>query len=548
MPAHTLISNAHDPFHAEAVAAILARPLPAFLGRPGAAVADLAPDPAFLYTLADRELVNAFRAANRAIADVGIPAATAPREGVIDPETAGSSSLEIIESRDHQQRVEPLRGNSHHVLGECPPEAHHSIHLQLSRGDHFIGPGSGDALDMALSVLRAASDIPARVCVPRRFAGPLSEALVAAPRSAPVTLVLIDGVCTPWARDNAIGARVGDEPALILPARSSRNDLPGEFVEADDEAGAARAHGVRALRSELLFQGGNIIVTRDPRDYTRRLALIGEAELVRNAGRGGRDAVIADFRELLAVDDALVLPNPSFHIDYDVSVAAATGGRETIAFVNDEETASTLVALDAIDRLSSSAVPVPELRALARDMKPLIARRDFLSFGMAAAGLIRGGTGQDGLIDAGFVRHLTAGVRDPRQQVADTQRVLASFDRLSAGASAVLTQESLGFAYLRALARLRERRRETAALLAARGFKVVAIPSVSDEGASINAINMLHLPGGVLVPGVAGVGARITEAAKSAILKRLPGTKVSVVSSDEAQRRQGSVRCSVGIL
>src|SRR5690606_21986900 len=105
--------------------------------------------------------------------------------------------------------------------------------------------------------------------------------------------------------------------------------LPGDSYLMD----GLRSSGHRVLHSSLLFQGGNLLAVRDPRSK-RRILLLGEGEVLRNMGLGlSREQVLEAFTRELGVDQCVVLPAVSYHLDFDVTVRAA--GSDLIAFVND---------------------------------------------------------------------------------------------------------------------------------------------------------------------------------------------------------------------
>jgi len=130
-----------------------------------------------------------------------------------------------------------------------------------------------------------------------------------------------------WAQGTGKRRTPAGAPATPAPRYASRESSQPVFMPADSEVmRTAQAAGHRVVASPLLFQGGDLLVVRDPATG-RRVLLLGASEVARNVALGLTPAQVEEaFRVELAVDETVVVPTVSYHIDLDVS-PRAIGGR-----------------------------------------------------------------------------------------------------------------------------------------------------------------------------------------------------------------------------
>lgn len=586
--------HAHDPHHEQFVAAIRARP--AWVGRGGGAaagrgatpggqtgkpssvpkVADIGVPHEFLETLADRELIAAFRAQFRTIAP-SAPIAVPPPPAGATLDTARPDGLgfdvEIIAAR---RAVDIDDAAGARATPDAPAIAPSFVRLQAPRADHFIGRGSGDSLDLALSVLSALPEVPAIVSVGERHVAPFLDSLRAAriARSATIRLVVTPASPSQWTHDNAKAALTAGgagEAAIITSAYPSRSDLPSELILDESRAIDALSEVVPRRRSPLLFQGGNILLVEEPPqpgafpgEPTRRVLLVGEAELVRNLhSTPSIGAIEQDFQREFGADRVVALPNASFHIDYDVSVRLVD--TRVVAFVNDQATGAALITLAAIEHMERraaaprqrSAGPAPT-RAALHALREAVQSTDPSRIASHFGPLVSAHTGPIGQVRESFADLLAPGSGPPssdpvarRSRWADAHRVLAAFDTLIApsGADHGAPASNPILSFYRAINRQMDRRRAITQLIAACGWQIVSVPSISDADRSVNFINALHTARSALVPSVGGLFAAVDQRALN-VWRSSVGASVEVIPipSGESQLRQGAVRCSAQLL
>lgn len=552
--------------------------------------------PGFVQRVSAREFVEQYRRHNRTVMpDPRTPRPAAPMDGPWQSEDLSCFGFEVgVITLDHVGASNPVleRGDTSVVRADDDAVNVGMVGLQLSRGDRaFPGtppPGSrraherasagpGDNVGLALDVLAACGDIPARVAVKRSHASAFLRTLRAASidRSAPVSLVLIDDAPSQWARDHALAITSNRcETAALFPAKSTRADLPGEESPADRAAARALCAGIPSRSSDLLFQGGNIVVCADPSARSDgqhdaansgRIALIGEAEIARNSDAFADPAACASaFQSELGVDRVVILPNASFHIDFDL--LAATPG---VVFVADELTASLTLVRESVSRFVAARLMDRRTESAVRSA---LGRMKFDEIVGVLWGWLSAHRTPSGAIGPavpaalGDVRNAPSRGLDEGsaslQGLADTHRLLAAIDRLAARAEQVWIESlaELHRAYLRALAMLERARDEMRTSLSAEGWKVIAVPSAPDADRGVNALNAVSIGGRLLLPSVRGVGTAVVESTRSAMVRALashakgqasagPSMRDPIwIGSDESQFRQGSVRCSLLVI
>jgi hypothetical protein len=418
------------------------------------------------------------------------------------------------------------------------------VRLQLPRGDSWRD-GDGGGLDVARQIVQAMPEARFLVAIEERFLGPFSSSSAQWP---PIDMTVLPQPLevAQWAQDNgkpgAITGAGAARPALLVPRYASRRDDGSEFVPGESLlVESIAAGGIEVVRSPLLFQGGNLMVVRDPASG-RRILLAGEAEIHRNAALGLTAAQAEDaLRAELGADEIVVLPSVSFHLDYDVSVRAA-GGR-LVAFVNDASAAAIEIVALAAARLEDAAL------LSAGAARPAIDRlrrgEDALLVELVGAAVAREAS-SPGVYPLAFARTFTAGPAD--SPAGNLQRVLTALDLLAAAAAPAddAAMHANLRAYLRALREIDADRRRLHEVLRSRGFEIVPIPSLAEGVRSVNYLNAIHDRRFVLMPAYGGFLAPLDEAARyEAALG--PEVRVIPILCAESQRRNGAVRCAASV-
>ncbi len=436
---------------------------------------------------------------------------------------------------------------------ECGEEAAGALRLQLSSGRDYAAPGDGGTLDVFRQLARLMPDVPIVASVQSRDLEPV-EALareLARSRTAAITLLPEPLPVSQWAQDGAkpgfVEAGGAREIVWMVPRYASRGEdgstfVPGENLLLEGLAGTGR----RLALSPLLFQGGNLLAVRDPRDGTRSM-LVGEAELARNRSLGlSRDEVLDALRAEFGVDRCIVLPAVSFHVDLEVSVRAAPTG--LTAFVLDTSRGARLAVrcgLDALERAGS--LTADEVRLLRADLEADRISEFVARLGPRLAARQHG----PGQFDEAWARGFSAGPAD--SGIGNLQRFLLGIDLWTAERMGNAGPREMGidadsWAYLDSLRRREGERIAVATALAGLGWRIVAVPGTSDGARSVNPLNGLQLAGRYLQPAYGGVYAPWDDAARD-VFEAEMGSGVSVIPvlCGETQRRSGGLHCAVAV-
>lgn len=315
--------------------------------------------------------------------------------------------------------------------------------------------------------------------------------------------------------------------------------LPGESYLAD----GWHAAGHSVLHSPLLFQGGNVACIREPRSG-RRMLILGEGTVHRNVALGlSRSEVLNAFRIEFGVDECVVIPGVSYHLDFDVSFRATTN--ELFAFVND-----TPAAARRIVELGVAALRQRNL--LTEDDTAQI--RAELASGRAQAGFAK----LSGLVrqrqDTGVLLPASLSqvfVTDSSDDAAGNLQVfLLALDLIeSEFPGAVPATGSPGRAsYLTALRHMEQGRQNQLAALQKLNCRIVLIPSMHDLYRSINYLNGLQHRGGYVMPAFGGFYAQLDRAAAAAFHAALGANfRIATVRTSECQRLHGGVHCTASV-
>lgn len=429
------------------------------------------------------------------------------------------------------------------VATESGEHAIGTLRVQLTAGHHWQGPGDGGAVDVVRQLLASLPDTDVVAAIEARNV----EEFRATARTWHVEhlqLLPQDLVVSQWAQDDAKSGFVADGSVVTLvPRYASRGEEASSWVPGDARAlEAFAAAGFRVARSPLLFQGGNLIVVRDPK-RAERVLLVGETEIFRNVALGlTHEQVVGAFQAEFGVARVLVLPALAYHVDYEVSVRAIDG--ELVCFVNDAWPAVQEILHAASRALAGAAkLDAQSARELDSAIDALDAER---VAGLLGPQLVAQAVGP-GQFRESFARIFSAGERD--SHIANFQRVLLAVDLLLGRAAAGRAGDPNTRAYLEAGVRQMQARTQLAELLSAQGWSVVPVPSFSEGARSIDYLNGVHAQGLYLMPAWGGLFAALDARAQAAFERRLgPGVRVVPIFCSESQRRFGAVRCAVGVL
>ncbi|MCY2959486.1 MAG: hypothetical protein NTY35_04910 [Planctomycetota bacterium] len=428
-----------------------------------------------------------------------------------------------------------------------------AVRLQISSATDYAKPGEGGAMDVLRGLARLLPDVAIVAGVEaKHLDGVEREARgLAAERSAPITLVESPLPLAQWAQDSAKAGFVekGGPPrvAWLAPRYASRGEDGSIFAPSENLALEGFAATGREVRlSPLLFQGGDLIAVRDPRTGTRYL-LVGEAEVARNRALGlTRDEVLTAFRAEFGVDSCIVLPAVSFHIDLEVSVRATDEG--LVACVLDTGTAARTVIHCGLDALARAGLLDQEAARLAGEDLEADRQTEFFA---RVGPLLQSAQHAPGRFTLDFAERFAAGPSD--SGVGNLQRFLLALDVWTAARIGEASAEDLGidpdsFAYLASLRRREVDRMRVASALSGLGWKLVAVPGLSDEKRSLNPLNGLHLRGRYLMPAYGGLFAPLDERARQRLAEAFgPRVRIDLVATGETQRRAGGLHCAAAI-
>lgn len=418
-----------------------------------------------------------------------------------------------------------------------------TLRVQLTAGRHWQGPGDGGAVDVVRQLLERLPDTDFVAAIEARN---VDEFRTTARTWHVEHLQLLpqELVVSQWAQDDGKSGFTADGAVVTLvPRYVNRGEEVSSWVPGDARAlEALAAAGFRVARSPLLFQGGNLIVARDPK-RGERVLLAGETEIFRNVALGlSREQVLAAFQAEFGVARVLVLPALAYHVDYEVSVRAIGG--ELVCFVNDPWPAVQEI-LHAASRALAGAgkIDAQGARELDAAVEALDAERVATILGPQLVAQAVG----PGQFRESFARLFARGDHD--SHVANFQRVLLAVDLLLGRAAGSRAGDPNTRAYLEAGARQTQARAELAELLRAQGWSVVPVPSLSEGARSIDYLNGVHAQGLYLMPAWGGLFAALDARAQAAFESRLgAGVRVVPIFCSESQRRFGAVRCAVGVL
>lgn len=416
-------------------------------------------------------------------------------------------------------------------------------------GGYRNGIVPGDSLDVIGQMLRALPETEFVISVPDDLSRPfqtLVQQCWGLAESMRVTVIEEPFPIQAWAQDSGKAGSVTDPQtglprrATLVPRYASRDEgisscLAGESFLMDGLAAA----GERVRQFPLLFQGGNLLAMERPAGG--RQLLVSESDVLRNLALGfTREQVLELFQRGFGVDRCVVLPAVSYHLDFDLSVRQVAG--RPVALVNDPQAASRIIVRLGAEALRGEWLEDELARRVMDDLRSgsgQFARREL-------ARVLELRRGPDGRFPGELAKKFVAGPVD--SAAGNFQCFLQALDLLAldadmAGSGTTPERER----FLAALRRIDEGRRAQIAELEALGLSVVAVPSMPNLLRSINYLNGLHHPGGLVLPVFGGFFAPLDRAAEEVLAGLAPGLKVQKVQCAELQRYFGGVHCAASV-
>jgi hypothetical protein len=348
-----------------------------------------------------------------------------------------------------------------------------------------------------------------------------------------------------WAQDNGkAGSLTGNRgklvPATLVPRYASRDEIASMFMAAESFlADGLRAANHPVFQSPLLFQGGNILVAREPANG-RRILLLSETELHRNRALGlTEDQVIEAFHVEFAVDQCVVLPAVSYHLDYDITLRMHEG--EVVAFVNNTTAAAHVILQRAIAAFEQAGLMPARTAATALQQ---LARKEYAPVIRSLAPVIAPHISNQGQFRTGFVRLFSSEATD--SPVLNMQCFFAAMDVLASSSlsNSEFDADEFTKKYFTALRDLDTTARQQQKILRKLGWKIVAVPSMPDLYRSINYLNGIHDKDRYIMPAVGGFYSALDQAAETAFKNALGGSVAVVrIFTQEIQRHNGGLHC-----
>lgn len=429
------------------------------------------------------------------------------------------------------------------VASESGEGAIESLRVQLTRGDDWDRPGDGGSVDLVRRLVEQLPEIP---LVASLDAAQLPLLLKTArgwhwSERSRFDLVLEPGALAQWAQDDAKPGRDANGALLLLPRYASRGELGASFVPGETFAPAALERlGLRALRSPLLFQGGNLCCCTNPKNG-ERLLLLGEAELHRNRSLGlSQEQVLSAFRSEFGVERCVVLPAVGFHIDAELSVRAVGG--ELVAFVNDQAAAAQLIVGCGLDALRAHG----ELAAADDEhIRAEFGQKHFSAAMALLTPLLEKGSPGPGQFSEALARAFRSGAAD--NGPGNLLRFLSALDYLTgiSGAGGEPGLDPRTAAYLRSFVRREHDRFTFIRGLESLGMHIVPLPGWPEDELGITPLNGIQERARYLFPAYGGMYRPLDQACIKILSATLgAGVEVVPIGCAESQRRSGALHCS----
>jgi hypothetical protein len=442
------------------------------------------------------------------------------------------------------QRFEVAEETGTHEIG--------MVRMQLGGGyNNGITPGA--SIDVARQLVTALPKSDFVISIPEQYFQALvdwAQNTLPLVRQRQLKLIGEPLMLESWAQDNGKAGFVrvpGSGNATVgtvTPRYASREEgvsafLPGESFAMD----GLETAGHEVVHFPLLFQGGNLLPVRDPKSG-RRLLLMNEGVVHRNVALGLTEPQILEvFRQCFGVDECVLLPTVSYHIDFDLNIRTVDGG--LVAFVNDPLAAARAIVGLGIDTFERHGrLDHREASRLHYDLK----EGDGALALKRAGQLARSSVDEEGLYGRDTAVMFRTSVID--SDTANLQVFLQALDVLESGltADADTTTDPDRCNYLAALRRMRAAEEAQQEVLRSIGCRIVKVPSMPNLYRSINYLNGIHHPGGYLMPAYGGFyGDLDTEAEQ--VFHAAMGEKSEIVRIQcaQLQREQGAVHCAAAV-
>lgn len=430
------------------------------------------------------------------------------------------------------------------------------VRMQLANASYWRGPGDGSAIDVAAQLVAAMPEADFILSTSYAAVDAVAEEAAATwPLTRDGQLTLVASPWTPqqWAQDNGKPGFVRTPDgrvavATLVPRYASRGEERTVLDPAEScTIAAVEVAGHALAQTPLLFQGGNVLCVATP---TGAVVLVGEAEIARNRALGlSEEQVIAALAELPVYTAGggptrvVVLPAVSFHIDMELCCRTHEG--QVVALVNDDAAAARLIVAAAARALAKAGALEAKLADDARSAAE--AGADDRLIDLIAPALARL-AGAGGHYPPEVAEKLSAGPTDSGP--ANLERLLLAMDILAARSITPddMPRDPAARMYIQALQRRAADRAALHARLRGLGWRVAAVPSLSDETRSVCYVNGFHLPDRYLMPAYGGVYAEVDAAAARAIGAAFGGSvKVVPILCGETQRRLGAIHCAASV-
>ena len=472
--------------------------------------------------------------------------------GHVARKLAAGATAESLESDLARMSFRFVRANEgYRVADESGTEALGLLRMQAG-GGYQHGIVAGGSIDVINQVVNALPQADFLVSIPDEFLDPfvsLARRSWRLRRAGQATVISEPLTVAAWAQDNGKAGVIRDprsglqRVATLTPRFASIGEGVSNFEPGESflmEGLAAAGHSV--AHSSLLFQGGNLLAVTDPKTGGRFL-FVSESTLHRNMALGlSQEQILTAFKSEFGVDQCVVLPAVSYHLDFDVSIRSHS--REAVVFVNDTMAAVRIVLALGIDALERHGTL--DTNAAANARTSLAGRRDDELLRTLKEVVRPASVDDGGMRSASFSKLFVADRAD--SGAGNLQTFLLAVDLLESSLEpghAAPVADGRG-EYVAALRRLESARRELSRELRKLGWKIVAIPSMTDLYRGINYLNGIQHRDGYIMPVFGGFYAPLDHAALAAFREVL-GSELTItpVRSADCQRKHGGVHCTL---
>jgi len=431
-----------------------------------------------------------------------------------------------------------------------------AVRMQLPIAGYQTGPTDGSTLDVLRQFFERDSNEQLWASVHKRNLEVVSSEITKweTNKSKTIRLVSTPAPFTRWAQDNAkpgSAFKSADQREVelitLLPRYANQNEQMSKFYPGDSLLFEVIDEVVgRCVSSPLLFQGGNLLIFKNP-TTGKRIMLLGEAEIYRNIALGlTQQQTIEAFKIEFAVDQIVIFPAITFHVDMEITLRRV--GNTIVACIVDEIKASRIIIDEAISAFTTANLIDPtQLKRL----QQLSADDDLVEIAKSLRVLT------NALKDKSFSltsKAASALVKTPFESPQlNGQRFLLAVDYITA--KAMQTDKFLDKTisasereYLNSLSIRSAEREELAAQLADFGIIIHRVPAFGDEEVGINYLNVVHLSDTVIFPSLGGFFEPLDiAAAKEFQLAFGNNVNIEPFATAAAQQAYGGVHCLVSL-